>query len=113
MLLILFFNHNYKDFFEVKISSQRTSMISILQDVINIDKNLIEINPPNQQNNARSYFIAYDLNRRFIQDLKERDIDYLIIDNYLEIRRGILYFDNNIITNNNGIYLLLSSTQIG
>lgn len=95
-----FFNHNYKDFFLVKISSQRTSMISILQEVINVDKNLIEINPPNQQNNVRSYFIAYDLNRRFIQDLKEKDIDYLIIDNYLEIRMGILYFNNNIITNN-------------
>ena len=96
-----FFNHNYKDFFEVKISSQRTSMISILQDVINIDKNLIEINPPTQQNNARSYFIVYELNRKFSQDLKEKDIDYLIIDNYLEIRMGILYFNNNIITNNN------------
>ena len=30
----------------------------------------------------------------------ENKIDYLIIDNYFEVRMGILYINNNIITNN-------------
>lgn len=42
----------------------------------------------------------YDLNKCLIKELLEKDIDYLIIDNYLEIIMGLLYFDDTIITNN-------------
>lgn len=30
----------------------------------------------------------------------EEEIDYLVIDNFIEVRMGILFFNNNIITNN-------------
>lgn len=91
---------NYKDFFEVNISAQRNSLISIMQDPISFDEELIEINPSNPFDRARTYFISYDLNKSFLKELVENEINYLIMDNYLEIRMGILYFNDNIITNN-------------
>ena len=98
------FNSNfvpdYKDFFEVIISAQRTSLISIMQEPCLIEETLIEIDPSNLVDRARTNFISYDLNKTFLKELIDKDIDYLIMDNYLEIRMGILYFNNYIITNN-------------
>lgn len=94
------FVHDYKDFFEVTFDAQRTSLISLMQDSIPIDEKLIEINPPNRVNFAKTRFLSDDLNKRFLKDLLEKKIDYLIIDNYFEVIMGILYYDNSIITNN-------------
>lgn len=92
---------NYKDYFKIEISAQRVSMISLMQKPINIDENLIKITPNTPENNARTDFIKYDLKKSLLNELIEKNIEYLIIDNYLEIRMGILYFEDNIITNNN------------
>ena len=95
-----YFIPNYKDFFEVNISANRVSIISIMQDPLKYDLEQLKISPFNKENNARTNFILYDLNKQFIKELKEKKIDYLIIDNYLEITMGILYFNETIITNN-------------
>lgn len=71
-----------------------------MQDPLAIDEGLIEINPSNSFDRARTYFISYDLNKSFLKELVENEINYLIMDNYLEIRMGILYFNDTIITNN-------------
>ncbi len=88
------FVHNYKDFFEVNISAQRTTLISIMQDPLIIDEKLLEINPLNPTNNARTNFILHDLNKSFLKELIEEDIEYLIMDNYFDVRMGILYFND-------------------
>lgn len=92
--------HNYKDFFKIEISAQRTSMISIMQDSILFDEKSIEILPINPTNQTSTYFIYYDFNKLFLKELVEKKIDYLIIDNYFEVVFGILYFNEQIITNN-------------
>ena len=91
---------DYKEFFEVAADVQRTTMISLMQNPMEIDKNLIDMLPHNTKNNVSKKFIVEDLNKIFLKNLIEKDIDYLIIDNYFEFLFGILYFDNNIITNN-------------
>ena len=53
---------NYKDFFEINISAQRTTFCSILQEPLNVDKKLLEILPLDKYNKARSFFMYYDLN---------------------------------------------------
>ena len=92
---------NYKDFFDLVFDAQRTTMISLMQDSVVIDNNLLDILPHNPKNNARTKFITEDLNKVFLKNLVEKDIDYLIIDNYFEFLMGILYFDNNTIITNN------------
>lgn len=95
-----YFVPNYKDFFEINISAQRTTFCSIMQEPLNVDEKSLEILPLDKYNKARSYFIYYDLNKYLIKELLEKEIDYLIIDNYLEIIFGLLYYDDTIITNN-------------
>lgn len=94
------FVHNYKEFFEVGVSAQRTSIISAMQEPFQIDEELITVYPKNRKNNIISQFIQKDLDKSFLKDMLENEIDYLIIDNYFEVRMGILYINNNIITNN-------------
>lgn len=91
---------NYKDFFEMTISAQRTSLISIMQKPIVFDEHQIEILPLTRRNLDKSNFISYDLNRNFLKELLEKDVDYLVIDNFFEIHMGILYFNGFIITHN-------------
>lgn len=91
---------NYKDFFEVTISAPRISMISLMQDPLDVDKNSLKILPNTRENVARSNFILYDLNRNLLVDLIEKEIDYLVIDNYFEVTMGVMYFQDDIITHN-------------
>ena len=94
------FVSNYKDFFKIIISSQRNSLISIMQDPFIIDEDLIKIYPVSKENNRKTDILLYEFNRTFFKELIEKNIDCLIIDNYLEIIFGVLYVNNNIITNN-------------
>ena len=98
------FNSNfvldYKEYFKVIISSQRNSMISIMQDQFEVEEDLIKIYPYSKENAIKTEVLLYDFNRAFFKELLEEDIDYLIIDNYLEVIMGILYVNNEIITNN-------------
>ena len=94
------FVHNYKDFFEVKFSAQRTSLISLMQDSLLIDEKLIEIYPLTRKSKIDSQFIKEDLKKNFLNYLINDKIDYLVLDNYFDVIMGILYFDNCIITNN-------------
>ena len=94
------FVHNYKDYFKMEISAQRTLMISFLNDPLIINEELIKIEPNTKRNRAKSHCISYDLNKSFLKEMIEKNIDILVIDNLLEVVLGILYFDDHIITNN-------------
>lgn len=71
-----------------------------MQDPLVIDNSLLDVLPHNPKNNARTNFMMEDLNKIFLKNLIEKDVDYLIIDNYFEFLFGILYFDNTLITGN-------------
>lgn len=90
--------HNYKDFFKVQISAQRTALISIFQDPVIFDEKDIEILPLNFANKATTQFISEDLNKKFIEDLDEKEIDFLVIDTFIDVTMGILFFNNQIIS---------------
>lgn len=55
----------YKDFFELTAWAQRNIMVSLMQNPILIDKNLIDIALQNSHNNARIYFMNCDLEKIF------------------------------------------------
>ena len=91
---------NYKDFFEIIVSAQRVSIISIMQDIFNINEDLIQIFPQSKVNLSRTNFIKCDFNKALIRQLLENDIEVLIMDNYFDVVMGVLYVNDNIITNN-------------
>ena len=96
-----YFVPNYKEFFEVTMDAQRTSIISLMQSPLSIDKKFLDITPTTRKNKARTKYITHDLNKIFLKNLIENNnIEYLIIDNYFEFLFGILYSENTIITNN-------------
>jgi len=90
--------HNYKDFFEINVTGTRISMISLMQNPINIDEEYFKIFPINKSNNYKTSCIINDVKRTFLKSLLEKDIEYLIIDNYLEVVFGIICFDEGIIS---------------
>ena len=93
-------NSNYKKYFNVVLSSQRGSIISLMQQPVEFKIEDITITPESQVNNSRIRFIKEDLNKHFLKGLNN-NIDLLIFDNYFENRFGVLEIDNNqIITNN-------------
>lgn len=93
-------NPNYKDYFNVVLSSQRESLISLMQKPVKFNIKDLKIQPKTQVNNSRTRFLKEDLNKSFLNGLNS-EIDILILDNYFEFRFGILNIDNNhIITNN-------------
>ena len=58
---------DYKEFFEVVADVQRTTMISLMQNPMEIDKNLIDILPHNTKNNVSKKFIVEDFNKIFFK----------------------------------------------
>lgn len=94
---------NYKDFFEIKISAQRVSMISLMQNPLTVDTNDLKILPITPANITFSNFISYDLNKQLLNDLIVKKIDYLIIDTYFEVTLGVMYFQDNIITHDGNL----------
>lgn len=75
-------------------------MISIMQDKFHVDEDLIKVYPLTKENNRKTEILLYEFNKTFFKELLENDIDYLIFDNYLEIIMGVLYVNNEIMTNN-------------
>ena len=75
-------------------------MISIMQDKFNVDEDLIKIFPYSKEDNRKTEILLYEFNKTFFKELLEEDIDYLVFDNYLEMIMGVLYVNNDIMTNN-------------
>lgn len=96
-----FFNGDYKKYFNVEISEQRQSIISVMQEKNNVDISLLKLNPPN---NFQTRCLDSDLNKKFLSLMEKTVIDYLIIDVHFEVVLGILcYNGDKIITNDNYI----------
>ena len=100
-----FFNKDYKTFFKVIISAQRTSVISFMSKPFNYDKNALKVFLNDGHVIQRTENLIYDFDRCAFKELQQKEIDYLIIDNYFEIGFGILCIDNKFfVTNNTALY---------
>lgn len=94
-------NPNYKQYFKIVTSAERISIISLMANPIQVnDPKLIKSYEGEHLNYFGSKCIEMDFSKSFLLDLKNNEIDYLIIDNLFESRFGVIIYDNNIITNN-------------
>lgn len=100
-----FFNKDYKSFFKVVISAQRTSVISFMSKPFNFDENTLKVMKNNEHIFQRTKNLLYDFNRCAFKELQQKEIDYLVIDNYFEIGFGIMCINNKfMVTNNTALY---------
>lgn len=92
-------NKNYKDYFTINLSYVNNSIISNMQPPVPYDKQSIKILPENKENESYSSFIEKDLDKLFFDRLSRADIDYLLIDAGLEVKWGLVSFDDYIFFN--------------
>ena len=92
-------NKNYKDYFTINLSYVNNSIISNMQKPVPYDKQSIKILPDNKENQSYSSFIEKDLDKLFFDRLSRADIEYLLIDNGLEVKWGLVEFDDHIFFN--------------
>lgn len=93
-------NPDYKKYFNCSISSQRGSIISLMQESVSFKNQDIQILPENRVNKAGTQFINQDLTKNFLAEVKKFKPDYILIDNYFEVIFGIIKYENCFITNN-------------
>lgn len=94
-------NPNYKDHFKLITASERTSIISLMSNPVNIwDLDSLNTYSGEDLDYFGTKTLKRDFTKEFLLELKNNVIDYLILDNLFEARFGILCFENNIITNN-------------
>lgn len=93
-------NPDYKKYFNCSISSQRGSIISLMQEPVPFKNQDIQILPENRVNKAGTQFINQDLTKNFLAEVKKFKPDYILIDNYFEVIFGIIKYENCFITNN-------------
>ena len=89
-------NPDYKKYFNCSISSQRGSIISLMQEPVPFKNQDIQILPENRVNKAGTQ----DLTKNFLAEVKKFKPDYILIDNYFEVIFGIIKYENCFITNN-------------
>ena len=94
-------NPNYKEYFKIITSAERTSIISLMSNPIHIeDKESINVYSNGHFDFFGTKTVELDLTKKFLFELKNNDIDYLIIDNLFEARFGILSSNEGVMTNN-------------
>ncbi len=94
------YNYKYSEDFKVCFDFERISFISLIQDAMSIDENLLKIYPENNSNKMRTKRLKddfYGINT--LNNLES--VDYIIIDLYFEVKFGIIIDENgNVFTNN-------------
>lgn len=97
------FNEDYKKDYVAKINDQRHSLISTMQEKENVDNSLLNITPEYGGSQFITKCLIEDFNRNFIFQIIENEIDYLVMDVFFEVDKGILYYNNGkIMTNAKG-----------
>lgn len=97
-------NRDYKKYFCIGRDGIRQSVISLMQKPISYDVNSIEVLPRNDENGKLNNWIKEDLDKSFLNYLKEDQFEYILMDTYYDVNYGILDIgDETFITNNIGI----------
>ena len=84
-------NETYKNFFNVEIDIQRCLFASLIQDPVKFTEEDITVYPKNKDNLVKRFFVRNDLNKSFFEELKNKNIEYLLVDLQLEAQNGILF----------------------
>lgn len=87
-----YFNKNYKDFFDVTGTQFQSSLIAITQkkQVEKFPHDIFVNQPKSVQTSVKN-----ELENSFFYNLKNLDIDYLILDIYADIDRGICFLEGD------------------
>ncbi len=92
-------NHNYKERYRCVVTSEHSSIISVLSPEVKFDSEKLDYTVSKFA--ARNKEIAEaDLNKTFLRDLIENQPDYLIMDFFPDIFFGVVFSNDNIMTNN-------------
>ena len=96
-------NENYKEYFKIGEDGFRQSIASLMLKPVNYTDSL-KIYPENDYNKRASNWIKKDLEKRFLQALKENDFEYLLLDTYADVTWGLIDIgEGNYITKNQQI----------
>ena len=91
------FNRNYKLFFKVVAGTHQTSMLSLMSDPINF----LENENLETFRDFDKWQLRQELNKEFLSLLTTQDVDYLILDSWVELYYNVIKFgDDNFISNN-------------
>lgn len=97
-------NKNYKDYFEIGEDGIRLSFISIMQPQVHYADETLKIYPESRDNKNYSDWIKKDLDKTFLNVLKNNNFEYILLDTYYDVCHGIIEIDNGVyITKNFGI----------
>ena len=110
--------HNYKywEDFEKTFILARTTLISLAQKPINVNRDELIISKETEYTEHNINCMYNDMIKRFYQ-VMSKDIQYLMLDLFFDAYFGVLLFEDNIITNNHwhlpytNFYKKLSETK--
>ena len=94
-------NKNYKDFFEIGPTGIRLSFISIMQEPVEFEEKDIDIFPKTGKNINFTAWIKKDFEKTFLEDLKNENFEYLLMDTYYDTNFGIVDIGNSRYVTNN------------
>lgn len=93
-------NKNYKEKYECVATSLHTSIVSLVSPQVPFDETKLDhVDIKSADRNKR--IVMDELNRTFLNDLKESQPDYLIMDFFPDIYFGVVFSQDRILTNNN------------
>lgn len=91
------FNRNYKMFFEVVAATHQTSMLSLMSEPINyLEKENLE-----GFRDFDKWQLRQELNKEFLQLITTKEVDYLIMDSWVELYYSVINLgDGNFVSDN-------------
>lgn len=92
-------HNNYTDYFNLALIHQRSSIISLMQEPLEYNLDDISVLPHNELNDYCTECIANDFSKKFLEDIVETPVDYLIIDINFDVVAGLLQIGDTYITN--------------
>ncbi|MEH6958020.1 DUF6270 domain-containing protein [Neobacillus drentensis] len=86
-----YFNPDYKNYFNCVFTQYHSSVISLISEPVEI--NISEITDVIPRSNL--VYLKDDFEKSFFENIKEKNLDYLLIDFYADVIRGVIQFDKN------------------
>lgn len=91
-----YFNPNYKNIYEVVYTQFHSSIISLVSDGREYEDKYYKT-----RNNTVRKYIKTDFEKNFFNELKQSKPDFLLIDIYIDVQMGVIYFrDGSVISYN-------------
>lgn len=92
---------DYKKYFDLELSYQRSSIISFMQPAVEFDLEDITILPHNFENDFRTKCLCDDLSKSFLEEIPSKNLDFFLFDIFFDVHLGVLRInDEKYITNN-------------